>query len=50
MAAGRTDGCDDLPGGVIPAQASMKLLLKKQKASMKLSPPHWSPTLPPRGC
>ena len=30
--------CDDLPGGVIPPQASMKL-----------SPPHRSPALPRRG-
>ena len=33
----KKDGCDDLPGSVTP------------QASMKLSPPHRSPTLPRRG-
>ena len=37
MATERTDRNDDLPGGVTP------------QASMKLSPPHWSPALPHRG-
>ena len=37
MATERTDRNDDLPGGVTP------------QASMKLSPPHWSPALHHRG-
>ena len=38
MVLNERNGCDDLPGGVTPPQASMKL-----------SPPHRSPALPCRG-